>query len=269
MRARINTIICLGCLFWTLSALAEVFFIPLKHVPSQQLIPIVKPFLNAGDSVVPGHQELILRTDPKTLADIERIVRQYDQALPQLMIYVRTQRDRDNQEQGVKGHIDAQVGSKSVIRGKARVYSNRDRHNDNSQRFIQVMDGHPAYISFGRRTPYSEIQVYEGPYDIYLSSTTRFDEATSGFTVTPHLVGNQVQLSIEPWSVENSRVDGEPQSISSASTTIRVDLDRWITIGGQMDSNRDRQHGLTSRQYSTRSATEQIEVKVSHLMGHP
>ncbi len=54
-------------------------------------------------------------------------------------------------------------------------------------------------------------------------------EATTGFEVTPRLVGQQVELDVAPWS---DRFNNQGQiETQGANTTIRVNLGEWVDLG--------------------------------------
>lgn len=255
-------------LLWAGLARAELEFVPLQHIPPQDIIPMIEPFLSPGETVIAGHNELIVRASPQSMQTIKQLVAQYDRVTQRLMIYVRANETSMNQERGLDGQVHGTLGTGEVetnIHGQARVYSNRLNNTQNTSQYVQVLEGRPAYISFGTSEPYSNISIFASPHHTFVSHDTQYYDATTGFEVIPRLLSDGVQLEVSRWSSQPDPVQGGVHRVSGTSTTLRAPLNAWVAIGGQLQDEHEDSSGLLSRRISSSASNRQIEIKVVPL----
>lgn len=263
-------IVCwtLFALLWSGVALAELAFIPLRHSTPESLIPIVQPFLEPGETIIAGRNELIVHASKASLQTVQRIVDQYDQAARRLMIYVRADESSSRHNRGIDGQVQAQIGpnsSSTTIQGQAHIYDNRLHRNQNNEQFIQVLDGHPAYISYGTSTPTTGLIIQSTPRSFTLSQDTQYHDDTQGFVVTPRLVGDEVLLEIRQWADQVSQRSDGVHSVSGATSTIRAPLNSWVTLGGIREGKRQDREALLAHSISTQDSVRNIELKIVPL----
>lgn len=257
--------VLLTCLGFASSVFAALEFIPLRHTPPEDIIPMIQPFLADGESVVAGRNELIVKAGPKSMQSIRQIVAKYDTPLQQLLIYVRVKDGSEKQQQRLDGQLNAQIHSdaSSSVHGQVRLYQKHSTNQRNQQQFIRVIEGRPAYISYGTSTPVPGVAIYSSPPTWTLSQQTEYHDDTEGFIVTPRLVGEQVLLDIDQWSSQRGHHhQGSPHSVSKASSSIRMSLDQWVTLGGIQESTNQDQQRLLGKNSRSRDQHRTIEVKI-------
>jgi len=244
--------------------------IPLKHQTVEQMVPLLRPFVEEGGTVTGMNGQLVIRTSPENLAELKKIIQRFDRVPRQLRIAVRqggagvsTRRGA-----GVQGRVP--VGEKgTVVIGRpgpregveARVQANRKQWSTDAERYVRTTEGMPAFIQSGLSVPTITRSV--DPWGRYRVEE-QYHDVTSGFYVTPWINGDRVTLEISPFAAEPS---GTPRSyrIQEMTTRITGRLGEWIPIGGTAQRRQGSSGGIT--RYSTGSVESQepIEVKVELL----
>ena len=79
--------LCLAVIFPAVGS-GELGVIELKHRTADEIIPILRPFLESGDTLSGQKYVIFVSTDPDTLARLRSIVLQLDKAPRQLIIVV-------------------------------------------------------------------------------------------------------------------------------------------------------------------------------------
>ncbi|MEQ1485401.1 hypothetical protein [Methyloglobulus sp.] len=83
-------------------------------------------------------------------------------------------------------------------------------------------------------------------------------EATTGFEVTPRLVGQQVFLDVSPWS---DRLNAQRQiQTQEVNTSIKATLGEWVDLGGVNESTQS--SGNTPFGYNRQSGQNQLHILV-------
>jgi hypothetical protein len=232
-----------------LSALAaELEVIALKHRSAEELLPIVRPLLDR-DGVASGmNYQLILRTSPRNLAQIKKLLTSIDVAPRRLKITVMQDVDRDTVERltSVSGSIGSNPritlpdsgGGASVEIGqgrdrlKANVISTRTLEEGRNTQQLQVIEGNRALVRTGQSMPVPQRQVIQHPWGSQVVDTTEYRDVERGFYVLPRVQGDRVTVEIE--AQNDAPVRGDPLSVNTqqASTTLSGRLGEWIELGG-------------------------------------
>ena len=90
-----------------------------------------------------------------------------------------------------------------------------------------------------------------------LPSSTQYKETSTGFSVTPRLVGQQVLLNVSPWS---ETMNGKGQvGVHQAQSTLRINLGEWVEIGGIGQNPNANMNG-------TLMTTRQIDKNTLHIL---
>jgi type II secretory pathway component GspD/PulD (secretin) len=229
--------------------------IELKGRTVEEMIPIIRPLVEPDGSVVGMQNQLIIRTSPENLREINKLIQRLDHPPRQLMIYVRQGVAANRSGTGVRTDVNTMVGKDAkVVVGKPgpdegvrfRVRSARTKSHLDATQHIRTIEGRPAFIATGKSVPIQEhTTTYYGDV-VQHRDTTKFRDVTTGFYVTPQLIGDQVSLRISPHMERAGRVQGT-YDIQYAYTTIRGRLGEWIDIGGtSRGSFRDRDGILRS-----------------------
>ncbi|MCK9394722.1 MAG: hypothetical protein M0Q44_03950 [Methylobacter sp.] len=251
----------LALIFITLlgnSALAAdtiIEVIPLTNRPAFEIVPLLAPLLGNAAQFVDNGSNLLVKTTPDRLAEIKDLVKQLDVRQSNLLITVIQSRhataDELNAAAGVK--LDVPVNNPSKSSGKISVdlYQTQNKGADESTQTLRTLEGAPALIKIGNTYPKQNFSGYGYP------TTTQFIEATTGFAVIPRLVGQQVILSVSPWS---DKMNGRWQiETHNAQSTFRVKLGEWVELGGADNSS-------NSNSNSALVNTRQIDKNQMHIL---
>lgn len=256
-----------------LSALAaELEVIALKHRSAEELLPIVRPLLDR-DGVASGmNYQLILRTSPRNLAEIKKLLTSLDIAPRRLRITVMQDVDRDTVARliSVSGSVgrnpritlpDGGGGAGVEIgqgrdRLKANVISTRSLEEGRNTQQLQVLEGNRALVRTGQSMPVPQRQVIQHPWGTQVIDSTEYREVERGFYVLPRVHGDRVTVEIE--AQNDAPVRNDPQSVSTqqASTTLSGRLGEWIELGGT-----GQRETVDDGTISTRSASRKHEQR--------
>ncbi|MCP3867520.1 MAG: hypothetical protein GY703_05360 [Gammaproteobacteria bacterium] len=244
--------------------------IELKGRQVEEILPIIRPFIDADGSVAGMNNQLIIRTSEKNLNEIRQILARVDRPPRRLVVSVRQGVDTRTRGRDIGADVDVMVGKNSrIIVGNptgedsvtvhARTKSTRS-DLDVTQR-IRTLEGYPAFIATGQSVPIHTYQGYNpGPYPsrgIY----TQYRDVTTGFYVTPSLSGNRVTLAISPHMDRPGR-SGKTFDIQRADTVVSGRLGEWIGIGGIARTGGGDGQGI-ARSINTRNHQQRdIYVKV-------
>jgi len=249
--------------------LAELTFYSLSHRAPEDIIPTIRPFLQPGETIGAGYNELILRVEPENMADIKKLIKKLDQPAHRLIIYVNRDGQFNRQTEGynVNNRINIGVGSdlKSSYKGRVKIYSTKDNSSNKNNQTIQVLEGHTAHISEGVSEPITDIQVQQYGNHSHISSSTNYQEASNGFYVTPRLANGSVILEIAPWYEDPLSKNRTSAEFTRASSVIRGRLNTWIQLAGIDDTSTQTSSKILGRHAQTTKQKNTIWVKVVDL----
>ena len=78
----------------------QIYTLPLKHQPPEDLITSLKPLIPADGYLTSHGNNIIVRTNPENLAELQLLLDELDQPLAALMISVRRGNDYNNSRDG-------------------------------------------------------------------------------------------------------------------------------------------------------------------------
>ncbi len=242
--------------------------IPVYNRPASEIQPLLKPLLESTDRIIANGDTMIVKTTPERLQTLTEIIRKLDNPLNNLQITVIQSReftaDRLNADLNVR--FNTPLSNPAQTSGNIRGNFNQFQGNGNIQNMqtIRTLEGVPAQIKTGRAIPDSTYQVYPDGYGYpYENRSTQYIEATTGFEVTPRLVGQQVALDVAPWS-DRFGAHGQIQT-QEANTSIRADLGEWVEIGAIDESGSSSGNGLLSSNRQSMQNNLRILVKVDRV----
>ncbi len=196
--------------------------IPLANRTASEIVPLIAPLLDNNTQLIDNGSNLLVKTAPNRLAEIKAIIKQLDVRQSNLLITVIQSRQTTAEELNAAATI--KNTSESGRTGNAHIYQTQDSDREQNTQSIRTLEGVPAHIRTGNAYPKQNFSAYGYP------TTTEFTEATTGFDVTPRLVGQQVILSVAPWS---DKMNGRGQlETQNAQATIRINLGVWVELGG-------------------------------------
>jgi type II secretory pathway component GspD/PulD (secretin) len=243
--------------------------IHLKHRLAVEIMPVIRPLLAPEDALTSRDNQIILRTDARTLAEIKKLLQTLDRPARNVLITVRNinQRDLDAQGYALSGRVHlgdntatAEDSDKyrASLRLRQRTYSNR--LNDTYQ--LRVIEGQPAFIQTGQVVPYRQRQLYGSHNYPGVGNTVIFRDVSSGFFVVPRLNGDLVTLEIHPKS-ESLDVRGDGRTnVQRAATYISGQLGEWLTLGGADESFLHDTSGVVYRTGRKSKQQNVMQVKV-------
>lgn len=229
--------------------------IPLTNRPAFEILPLLSPLLGDTAQLIDNGSSLLVKTTPDRLAEIKAIINQLDVRQSNLVITVIQSRQTtaDELNAGARAQLNVPVDDPLRMGGRiiGHLYQTQDKSADKNIQTVRTMEGVPAHIKAGNIYP----SQYSSSYGY--STATEFIEATTGFEVIPRLTGQQVVLSVSPWS---DKMNGQGQlEVQNAQSTLRVNLGEWVEIGGVGESN----NGSTN---STFMNTRQVGDSQMHIL---
>jgi type IV pilus assembly protein PilQ len=222
------------------SLAAEVAVIKVNYRSAAEILPQVQDLLSPeGKASVDTRTNSLIVVDTKeSVAKMQAFVASIDKPAEQVKVRFRFQEQGVSANRGVgaSGTASGEHGSVTIggdrregvhVRARDRVVNRQG----NTESFISVMSGSPAYLWVGKEVPFTERWVYFTHHYAHVVETVNFQRVETGFEVLPIVAGNTVQIQIIP---RISSFDREEQVVrlTEASTTLTVPKGQWVTIGG-------------------------------------
>ena len=198
----------------------------LTHRLASEIQPLVIPFLLNSETMVNNGSNLIVKATPQRLEEIQTLINRLDSRQQNLRISV-IQTNNISAEQ-----LTANLNFMETQAGKTITENYR-------QQTLRTLENQPAIIQYGKAFPVQSR--YRDEYG-RVTTSTQIISATTGFQVTPRLLGDEVILTIEPWS--NQRKNRHTINTQSLETTVRTRLGQWVEIGGQTHTQNNNQTGI-------------------------
>ena len=254
----------------TAMAATEFKIITLQHRFADDLLPIIQP-LAGEDGVVTGMQnQLIIRTSPENMAEIEQVIASMDVARSNLKITVNRQNNLDSTQHGVDVSGRKRIGNAAISTNRyprqARdgvqidIQNNSSTTKQNNQQLINVADGEFAFIQVGQSVPFTqEWRTFAHRYT-HIQRTTEFIEVSTGFAVRPRSIGGQVELDITPRIAQLNQqgfIDFE-----ALRTVVRVNKGEWFDLGGAMQRNDEVSRAILSFKNKAQTQNNVLNIRV-------
>jgi len=233
----------MGCVCWVVVCVfgsvvwatgGELRVLELKHRPAEELLPVIQPLLGQDGAASALDNRLILRASPKDLAAIETLVSQLDVARATLRIAVRHERFSDGiQISGSEeGRTDRHLSTAPRMNDAEESSRGLGNARQNTEQYLQVLDGEAALIEVGRQTPYPRIRAYVGGRHRGFVEVTDFQEVATGFVVRPRLLGEKVALEITPYQSTPGQGPAGTVDFGGISSQVEAPLGEWFDLGG-------------------------------------
>ena len=204
--------------FTSVSFANPIELIELRNRTAEEIIPVIKPLLEANGAVSGQGFQLILRTSPKNLEQIRQLLEKLDTKMQQLLISVF----QGNQS-------DLSFLEFEAATNNTRIYSTRTRSHSNPVYSLRLSNGSEGYIKTGSSEPVYSAGNWNGV--LFSDTSTTYKDIQSGFYVKPQIRSDQVSMAIRPFKQSTSRMRGDAYNIQSASTTVTATPGQWIQIG--------------------------------------
>jgi len=259
MLKRLIGILLLSMLSTAVLADYPLKIIPLKHRSAEELIPVIRPMLGAGENVGGMQYQLFVRASDKGLRDIELLLAELDRARKNLRITLQQDVARSSgatsqgfSGEGRTGDVRVVVPSRRESGGRGglviggdedenlryRITRSTGSSQDNNSQFINVLEGAPAFIRVGQSLPYVQRFLAFAGNRVTYGQETQFLNVTTGFDVLPRLNGDRVELEIAPRLSFIGNRGVQDVHFQELRTTVSAKLGEWVDLGG-MTSGRD------------------------------
>lgn len=228
-------------LMMSTSAWANEFKIfTLSHRFASDIAPIIAPMVDQSGTMSAVQNQLIIRTDPTTMRQIEAIVQSLDTPIINRKVSFSFNRQNDNESgnTALSGNIrrgNISIGNDrgdSPNSGRVLIERNTTQHLNSTTQFVNVQDGQTAFIRVGQLVPFTQEWVTLTQRYTHIQTNTTFQEVSTGFAVQPMSLNHQVTLTIHPRiATLNNR---QTIDFEELSTTINIPLGEWVNLGGML-----------------------------------
>lgn len=252
----------------SLSAFAqtELRVFTLQHHFAKDLYSVITPLVGEEGTVTGMNNQLIVRATPAQLLEIESVIAAMDVPRANRKITVASNRNQQSTYNNTELSGNVNIGNVTIgnrQRGQGAsidVTRQQNQSSQNSQQFIQVVDGQRAFIQVGTLVPFTQDWLLITKRYTQLTRTTDWLEVSTGFAVSPRTIGNQVEVEVTP-RITNIR---SQQSIDfeTLTTVVRVNLGEWINIGQTMQQRDDVSRKILGSQSGNFEDKSNLSIRV-------
>lgn len=252
----------------SLSAFAqtELRVFTLQHHFAKDLYSVITPLVGEDGTVTGMNNQLIVRATPAQLLEIESVIAAMDVPRVNRKITVASNRNQQSTYNNTELSGNVNIGNVTIgnrQRGQGAsidVTRQQNQSSQNSQQFIQVVDGQRAFIQVGTLVPFTQDWLLITKRYTQLTRTTDWIEVSTGFAVSPRTIGNQVEVEVTP-RITNLR---SQQSIDfeTLTTVVRVNLGEWINIGQTMQQRDDVSRKILGSQSGNFEDKSNLSIRV-------
>lgn len=265
-----------GLFAFALAAFAQgsLEVVPLRHRSAEQVIPVLRPLLDAGGALSGQGYQLFIRTSPGNLQDLRRALASIDTPQRRLVISVRFDATAEASRSAIDARGTLRSGDVTISNQRfpnertqveARVLSSRGASDERVDQRVQVLEGGRAFISTGQSRPLPQRQVVVGPAGVAVQETTVIQNLDTGFEVMPRVSGNTVFLDISPQrETPGALGQGSVQS-QRVSSSVSAALGEWVELGGAIESASSSGGGTLSSRDARASSARRVWVRVEEL----
>ncbi|MEJ2115062.1 MAG: hypothetical protein P8X88_03225, partial [Gammaproteobacteria bacterium] len=148
-------------------------------------------------------------------------------------------------------------------RTEVKINSNRNSTDRDAEHMIRVIEGGHAFITAGEIRPYEHRTIIRHRYGVSVYDNVNYQDVTSGFYVTPRLIGNnKVSLHLQPHYRSANEEHSGTIDVQEADTTVEAYLGEWIQIGGIDTDANSKDNGILSTSHSSNNKRNEIYLKV-------
>jgi len=250
--------------------------IELGYRPAAEIMPIIKPLLQPGDTLTGHGYLLFVTTSTENLSRIESIVRRIDQAPRQLMITVVQGENAREMISAFDVSGNIHIGDDISIRvGKDaiqprdsitfRTDGSRTRSDSRNVQRVRVNEGTAAAITVGMSIPVITAIGRRPRRGGPGGEAVEYRDILTGFEVTPRISGDRVVIDISSRREGLSNAVHGAVAIQHIDTQVQGRIDEWIEIGTILQSVYRLNDGLTSRKNETGDRKQDVFIKVTHI----
>jgi type II secretory pathway component GspD/PulD (secretin) len=249
---------------------AEVAVIKVNYREASDLLPMVKTLLSSeGKASLDERTNSIIVVDSSAaIAEIQAFVATMDKPAEQVRVRFRFQEtsrstDRDISTSGrySEEHGSVAFGGAEEDGVHISAQDSISQHRGQTESFISVMSGRPAYLWVGREIPFTQRWVYLTHTYAHEVETVEFHRVETGFEVKPVVAGDRVHIEIIP-RISSFDEGTEVVYLTEASTKVTVLRGQWVTIGGTSEQSNDAIRAILSTGSSSSNSTLSLSLMV-------
>ncbi|HEU4655317.1 MAG TPA: secretin N-terminal domain-containing protein [Steroidobacteraceae bacterium] len=258
-------LVLLALICSTFASAQSLEVIQLKYRTADEVIPVLQPMLESGAVLTGKDYQLFVRTSPTNLQQLRQTLAQIDRAPRNLLVSVREATRSEIHNERIGASMQAGVQNRDGAwrtQGKANVQAEnaRSRTARDDVSSVRLLEGGSAFISTGASVPrVTAVFARKGARGIAGGAALEYQNVSSGFAVTPRVNGERVVLEIDQ---QSQQLEGGAIRSQALGTQVAGVLGEWIELGGVMQSEDTREHGIASGRYSTNSDARTLWVKV-------
>lgn len=251
-------------------AATDFKIIDLQHRFAEDILPIIQPLAGSDGAVTGMQNHLIIRASPERMIEIEHVISTLDVTRQNLKITVSRQNNLQTEREGVAMSGRKQIGNveigtnrypKSLRNGvQLDIENNQSKTRSSSNQYINVIDGESAFIRVGQSVPFTHEWVTLTHRYIRSQQATEFVDISTGFSVRPRSIGDEVELLITP------RIDQLNQrgyiDFEELTTIVRVHRGEWLNLGNIMQQKDEVSRAILSQQNSIQSQNNNLSIRV-------
>lgn len=256
-------------LFYSVSSANEVAVIKVQYRRAAELVPVVQSMLSAGGSVTVSQRvnSLVIVDNPEAIRRVHAFLEQFDKPVEQVRIHVRFNTAGSDEESAIaargrysKDKVSVAVGRKKKDGVDISLEDREHRRNSTSSAFVVAMSGSPAFIRAGKEIPYRQGSAFFRRHAPG-GATVAWQNAESGFEVTPIVAGDNVHLKIVPRIAYDDRKDAVIRFFE-ARTELTTPFGQWVEIGGTTDQQNEIFREILSQGVGGGNSVNSISIMV-------
>ncbi len=247
-------------------AQTELRIFTLQHHFAKDLYSVITPLVGQDGTVTGTNNQLIVRATPAQLAEIEAVIVAFDVPRVNRKITVASNRNQNTTYNNTElsGNVNignVTIGNRQREQGaRIDVTRQQNQSKQNSQQFIQVVDGQRAFIQVGQLVPFTQDWLLMTKRYAQLTRTIDWVEVSTGFAVRPRTIGNQVEIEITPRIARlNSQ---ESIDFETLTTIVRVSLGEWVNIGQTMQQRDELSRKILGSQSGSFEDKSNLSIRV-------
>lgn len=221
--------------------------IQLQYVSADQLIHLIQPMMQSGETITGSGQTLVAKASPETLTQIRSLVHQLD--IPPVTFNVSVY-------QGNPQWLSTQ--NDNTVSNSTRTQSQMLQSQS-----VRVMSGDSALVAMDQEVPI----VSSVGAGFFTGIAYQQHQIKNGILVRPVLRGSQVQLSVHRLREQMNPAGGQQFDNQKIDTTLMVPLNKWVSLGNPEGSQQTDNSSTYNTAGNTFANQSTLYVKVSIIGG--
>ena len=256
-------------LFYGVLSANEVAVIKVQYRRAAELLPVVQSMLSAGGSVTVSQRvnSLVVVDNPEAIRRVYAYLERFDKPVEQVRIHVRFNTTDSDEESAIAARgrysndkVSVAVGRKKKDGVDILLEDREHQRTSTFSAFVVAMSGSPAFIRAGKEIPYRQGSAFFRRHAPG-GATVAWQNAESGFEVTPIVAGDNVHLKIVPRVAYDDRKDAVIRFFG-AQTELTTPFGQWVEIGGTTDQQNEIFREILSQSLGGGNSVNTISIMV-------